>query len=211
MIRLGPERDWIAERIARLDEDRSIEYKRSCPWEYLRIRIAKTCMGMANTRNGGTIIIGIRKTNGTYELEGISEEHLGTYDTDVIQAFVNTFADPYATIDLYLKEWDHKEFLGIEVHEFDEFPIVCKRNSEETNKGAIYSRSYRIRETSIVLSQTEMREIIDMATEKGLRKLLRTLHRSGVSLLDITKFTDDEAFKRQRKGAAIWQTTKRTE
>ncbi|MBA7602979.1 hypothetical protein ES703_10076 [subsurface metagenome] len=199
MIYLGPEVDHLTELITRLDEERFLEYKESCPWEDLKFKIAKTCMGMANIRHGGTIIIGIRKTDGEYDPEGMTDEHIETYNTDDIQAFISRFADPYVRIELYLKEWDSKKFLIIVVHEFDEIPVVCKSDSDITRIGAIYTRSYRMNETCKVQSQTEMREIIEMATEKGFRHFIRTIHRMGVSIDKISRLTDEETFRRQRE------------
>ena len=107
-------------------------------------------MGMANIRDGGTIIIGVRKKNDNYILEGIRKEHRATYDSDNIQAWVNTYADPYVRLGLHDVEFEGKQFLAIVIHEFDEIPVVCKRNyGSSLHQGKIYNRSHRIHENCI--------------------------------------------------------------
>ncbi len=74
-------------------EERFIEYKESLPWDDLKFKITKTAMGMANIRDGGTIIIGITQTGSEFLRNGINEEHMATYDVDEILAFINRFAN----------------------------------------------------------------------------------------------------------------------
>lgn len=179
-------------------EERFLEYKESCPWDNLKAKIARTSMGMANIRDGGTIIIGVRKKNDNYILEGIHKEHGATYDSDNIQAWVNTYADPYVRLGLHDVEFEGKQFLAIVIHEFDEIPVVCKRNyGSSLHQGKIYTRSHRIPETCIVQSQTEMREIIEMATEKGVRHFLRTAQKVGIPLEKLIRETDIQALEKQ--------------
>ena len=164
-------------------EQRSVECKESCPWEKLKHKIAKTAMGMANSRDGGAIIIGVAKTDNRLVPEGMSEKHRATYDPDEIQAFVNRYADPYVRLDVTDEGFEGMGFLQIFVHEFEDVPVVCKRSSgDELQQGAIYVRSYRIAETCKIQSQTEMRELIDMATEKGIRRFLERMQRAGIPL-----------------------------
>jgi len=164
-------------------EERFLEYKESAPWDTLKQKIAKTAMGMANIRNGGTIVIGIPKRGSGYVQEGMSQEHAATYDLDDIKAYVNRFADPCVRMQLHERKLNGKAFLVIVVQEFDELPIVCKRDCPPfMRQGAIYTRSYRMPETCEVRSQSEMREIIEMGVEKGVRAFIKMAQRVGVPL-----------------------------
>ncbi len=162
-------------------ETREVEYKRSVPWDKIKNRIAKTALGMANLRGGGTIVVGMEEgKGGSFTPTGISKDAASTFNEDDITAYINRFADPYVRIELHRFTSDETDFLAIVVHEFDDIPIVCKRDAaSELRQGAIYARSRRMPETTEVRSQTEMREIITAASEKGARRLLQTIEDVG--------------------------------
>ena len=182
-------------------EERFLEYKQSAPWDDLKDKIAKTAMGMANIRDGGTIIIGMAKKGNLYLPEGTDEEHVITYDVDDLQAHANRFADPYVRTELHQVKWDDKLFFAIRVHEFDELPVVCKKDCGTLiRQGAIYTRSYRMAETCEVRSQSEMREIIDLAVQKGVRRFVQIARRVGIPLEEVAMKSDIEKFKKQLEG-----------
>jgi hypothetical protein len=77
---------------------------------------------------------------------------------------------------------------------FDEIPVVCRRNGVGLRQGAVYTRSYRMPETCEVPSQTEMREIIEMATDKGVRRFLERSRRAGLLTGGTAEPTDTDKF-----------------
>jgi hypothetical protein len=156
-------------------EERYLEYKQIATWDAMKQKIVKTAMGMANIKGGGWIIIGVRKVGEEYVAEGMLEEDLITYSEDGIQAYLNRFADPYVETELQEVQLNGKKFLSLKVSQFTQLPIICKRDCDPLmREGAIYTRSYRIPETCEVRSQNEMREIMEMAAEKGMLNLLKT-------------------------------------
>ena len=181
-------------------EDRSLEYTESRSWSDLKDKIAKTALGMVNIRDGGTIIIGVSQRSGSLVSQGMTQEDVETYDTDDVQAYVNRFADPYVRLEVRVVTHDTKTFVAIVVYEFDEVPIVCKRSSTGLRQGAIYTRSYRMPETCEVPSQTEMREIIEMATDKGVRRFLERSRRAGLSPGGTVEPTDTKMFDEELGG-----------
>jgi len=192
--------DTIASLVTLGRETREVEYKRSAPWNDIKDRIARTAMGMANLRGGGTIVLGMDEApDGGFVPRGISNIDVATYSEDEIASYINRFADPYVRIELHRFVHEEHIFLAIVVHEFDEIPVVCKRDGrEEMRQGAVYVRSRRIAETSEVRSQTEMREVIAAASEKGARRLLQTIH--GFGLSERVRPSDDEQFALQLEG-----------
>lgn len=193
----------IEELIALIDlgrEDRSLEYKESRPWADLKDKIAKTALGMANIRDGGTLVVGVSQRSGSLVAQGMTQEHIDTYDVDEVQAYVNRFADPYVRLEMYIVPHDSQSFVVIVVHAFDEIPVVCRRNGIGLRQGAVYTRSYRMPETCEVPSQTEMREIIEIATDKGVRHFLERSHRVGLSTGRAIGPTDTEKFDEQLEG-----------
>jgi len=181
-------------------EERFLDYKESVAWADYKLKIAKTALGMANLRDGGTIIIGVCEENGKFIARGIKEEHLTTYNQDDVQAFVNSYADPYVRIELHQVEDSKLKFLAIVIHEFEEVPVICRKDGGNgtLRKGAIYTRSYRMPETCEVPSQTEMREIIEIATERGIKRYLIVSARLGVPIDQMAKMSNQDAFAKQR-------------
>lgn len=192
--------DHLAALIELGREERFLEYKGSLPWDDLKNKIAKRAMGMANIRDGGIIIIGVAQKGIEFVPEGMLDEHIATYDIDDAQAYINRFADPYVRVELHHVKLNQEKFIALVVHEFDEIPIVCKRNCGDVlRQGAIYTRSHRIPETCEVQSQTEMREIIEIATDKGVRRFAERMQRVGVLRIAAGE-SDLDAFERQLEG-----------
>ncbi len=74
------------------------------------------------------------------------------------------------------------DLVAIEVAEFAEIPVLCGRDYPGiVRQGALYIRSRRMPESLEVPSQTEMREVLDLATEKRLRSFLATAQRAGAA------------------------------
>jgi hypothetical protein len=78
--------------------------------------------------------------------------------------------------------------LIIEVEEFDEIPVICSKpliradGHELVSKATILVRSTRKHETCSVTMQTELRELITLATEKMLRRTMGMLSRADVAI-----------------------------
>jgi predicted HTH transcriptional regulator len=168
-----PDPSQLIDLIRRGREERVLEYKESAPWEGLKTKIIRTALAMANCRDGGTIVVGVSERTGTFQAEGVDPVHLQTYLADEIQEAINRHADPYVRIEFHRVEVEGKYFIVIVVYEFDEIPVVCKKEGTGLREGAIYTRSYRKPETCEVRSQTEMREILALAVDKGVREFLR--------------------------------------
>jgi predicted HTH transcriptional regulator len=189
-------------------EGRNLEYKSSTLWDVptIKAKITKSILGFSNVRDGGHIVIGVRELgDGSYDRSGVEAEHYDTYTYDNLTSHVSIYADPYVNFELVKKPLDDKNFIIIKVHEFTEIPVICKRdfNIGSTlylKRGAIYTRSYRTPETVEVPSQTEMREILEMATEKKLRRLIESQSRVGIS--HQFTVTDEEKFDSELRDIA---------
>lgn len=183
-------------------EGRNLEFKRSAPWHTsdFKAKIVKSILAFSNVRDGGIIVIGVeRQPDQSYRFTGVTPEHLATYSDDHMASVVAEYADPYARFVLDKAEVDGNTFLVILVDEFDEIPVVCKRDgASNLRKGAIYTRTYRISESAEVPSQTELREILEMAIDKGIRKYLERQARLGGVLTTPASKSDDDKFASQR-------------
>lgn len=178
-------------------EERNLEYKRSISWNdsLTKLRIAKSILAMSNIRDGGYIIIGIEEEDGHFIPTGMNEDDLVTFNSDDIADFVSTCADPYVRFSLHNIEFEDKKFLVLQVEEFEKIPVICKKDyGNILHKGVIYTRSRRKPESIAIPSQNEMREILDIAIEKGIKEYIERSLRVGTTL---TKPSDKEQFNRQ--------------
>ncbi len=196
-------------------EERNLEYKQSMNWALpeTKAKLAKSILAMANLRDGGTIILGLkREADDSYTPEGMSNEDFDSFSQDHLSAHISEFADPYVEATLTKNTIEGRRYCIIQVAEFDEIPVICKRNGDKLRRGATYIRSRRMNETVEVPSQIEMREILDLATEKRVRAFYSQARRMNV---EASKPGNDESanrFLQQRKTvgetkvqAHIWQ------
>ena len=154
-------------------EERNLEYKQSMSWANLatKVKVAKSAMAMANISDGGYIVIGVNKNGEVYEPEGMQEEHADSFKQDDVMTWLNEYADPYVELTVTPANRDNKRFIVIEILEFDLLPVVCKKNGQDLKRGDIFTRSRRKYETAQVGSQNEMREILELAVDKEIRRL----------------------------------------
>lgn len=168
-----------------LAESRSIEFKGPEKWEALSSGLAKDILAMSNIRDGGIIIIGIEKTG---QILGLSKEQLETYDTDVMIDFVNKYASPSIALDIVAHKYQienisERVLLIIQIREFEELPIICKKgNSDELKQAGIYFRPIGKPESRLIREESEMRELLEIAVEKKMRKWLVQQKRIGLNL-----------------------------
>lgn len=185
MRHLAPEK--FQEMIETGHETRNIEFKSSFAWSddssvWMREKVIQTMLGMANTRDGGTIIIGAPEQNGAPDLTvGMTAPHLSSFDRyDDIKAKVDRFG---SNVSFSLADAEHagRTFVVIGVQEFARMPVICKDTGTDHSKdgrggfllrkGEVYVRALVGPESTVRASDVEMAEIIEMAVDKSLRNL----------------------------------------
>jgi hypothetical protein len=106
------------------------------------------------------------------------------------------YADPFIEFEFEDIPVGDKVCIVIKIQEFEELPVICKKPFGDILKsGAIYARSYVKRESAEVRSQSEIRDILNMATEKSARKFIGMASRVGMPLT--LRPTDSEKFDKQ--------------
>jgi predicted HTH transcriptional regulator len=183
-------------------EERNREYKQSFPWcrssdGSTMAKVVKSILAMSNLSDGGHIVIGVNETSetkGRYEPVGMQSDHLETFSSEAIADFVRNYADPYAKLDLDFVSFEGLDFIVISVSTFDETPVICKSSyGNVLSEGAIYirSRSGRPRSEPVTL-YADMRKLMDLAVDRGIRSFLE--RRSRVEVADSD---DREKFEQQ--------------
>ncbi|MBA7713685.1 hypothetical protein ES703_122691 [subsurface metagenome] len=163
-----------------------------------REKVTRCTLAMSNIRDGGTLIFGVDEVNsGEYNENGMDPGDSETFNQDDVSDYVNEFSDPPIQLKIDKVTHTSKIFLVIQINEFEEIPIVCKKSGQDLKRGAIYTRSKKKNESVQVSSQNEMREILEMALEKNLRKFMIRLERSGLIKLITPKVEDETRFENQ--------------
>jgi hypothetical protein len=152
---------------------------------------------MGNLRGGGIIIIGVSQRDDTWQLDGISPEHLATFDVDNFTDQVNAYVSPYVDLTLVSVEYSSKKcFLAIAVGEFIDTPLVCKKNApspKDLAEGSIYIRSYGKPGTTRVMRAEQLHDLLELAGEKRARRIIEVSHRIGL----VTGTSSIEYFARE--------------
>ncbi len=173
----------FAEILALGHERRNTEFKgpgqRSA--QPLFAKVVRAILGMANQQDGGVVVIGVTDVGGVLDPVGLDEADLATWRYDDVAAGVASFADPFVSFDLEIKEHETKSFVVLHVREFESLPVLCRRDYQDVlRSGGCYVRTRRKPETSEVPSQNEMRDLLDLAVRKGLRAFVTQAVASGL-------------------------------
>jgi predicted HTH transcriptional regulator len=191
----GEDSPELRELVLHGREERNLEHKGPVDWSdpNVKARLTKCILALSNIRDGGAIVIGVEQDGETFDPVGLTHEQRDSFKQDDVARHVNEFADPYAELTVSHTSLDAKDFVVIQVKEFDELPVVCRRNGIELRGGAIYTRTRRVFECSEVPGQAEIREILDMAVEKGVRRFGARVAKAGyVPAPSDTQRYDDE-------------------
>lgn len=174
----------LAELIHYGREERNLEYKSSLDWskDETKSKVIKASLAFANIRDGGTLILGVREVEkDKFAAEGMTENDFASFTQDNVQDAVNRFADPYINLKVHRLESEKKKFILIQIQQFDLLPVVCKKDGKDgLVEGQLYTRPQKKNESSVVKSQTEMREILDIAIDNGIKNFYQRLGRTGL-------------------------------
>lgn len=180
-------------------ESQKLEYKQSAPWSELEKKLIRTALAMANVRDGGKIVIGMAQVGNEFSPIGMAEADVSTYKSDDIKSAVNRYADPPVSVEWHLGVWNGKTFGMLVIEEFEQFPVLCKRDDgKDLQNGAFYFRSFRMPETAKVSSHFEMRDILERAIDRGVEAFVHRARRAGLELGD-NEETDSAKFAKQRE------------
>lgn len=179
-------------------EGRGHEFKEGRSWHDLKKNITKAALAMVNLQDGGIIIIGVQEKSNPKRFipTGMSKADSDTYDLDTVSIFINNYADPHIDIECKTYQKGSKYYVVIKIFEFEDTPVICKKKLEVDDicKAQIYYRRHRRIESSSVLSVSELREIVDLAIDKGIKKQITRIR----TTTGIKTTTNNDSFKDER-------------
>lgn len=148
-------------------------------------KVARAALGLGNLRDGGHVVLGIDDADPAAMAPGLTPDDLATWLAyDDVARKLATYADPPLRFDVCERVLSSGARVAVvQVFEFADIPHLCaKDHPAGLREGALYVRPRKVPETSQVGSSVEMREIIDLATEKALRAFVERAQRAGLQL-----------------------------
>lgn len=108
------------------------------------------------------------------------------------------YADPGVSFELDIKEYQGNRYVVIEVEEFDDIPVLCKKAFDNVLRdGACYVRTRRKPETSELPTQADMRDLLDLAIDKGVLRYIERAKSLGIISVATVPVTGEELFNRE--------------
>lgn len=176
-------------------------------------KIAKAVMAMGNLRDGGIVCLGVGDKLIQKMEPGLSPKEAGEWsDYDNVTDGLGKYSDPPVTFELHNFQLSNgKNVVVLEVAEFERTPHVCKRGYEkELQKGNTYVRPRGKPQSVHVPSHAEMRELLDLATDKEVREFIRRSRAAGIGLEAATSPAVEDQAAYVTEATDAWGTPSKT-
>ncbi len=182
-----PSAQEVEELLAVGQETRSFEVKGpgSLKDKAYVARIARAMMAMGNRRDGGLVCLGIDNQTLREMRPGLNDRDLAEWsDSDNVNDAIARYSDPPVEFTPYpLTLSTGTRVVVLDVREFDDLPHVGKRDYPEVlQQGQVYVRPRGTPRSVPVPNSGEMRELLDLATDKRLRAFVARLPAAGLVL-----------------------------
>jgi hypothetical protein len=117
--------------------------------------------------------LGVVENGDGYAPTGLTPLQILTYQEETVQDGVSEYAAPYASLTCEVRQYNGSGYVVMTVQEFTQIPNVCKKDYPGIlQRGAIYVRSRTRRPESVPVSvESDMRDLIDLAVDKGIRRM----------------------------------------
>jgi hypothetical protein len=165
-------------------------------------KVARAALSLGNLRDGGYGVIGIEDANPASLGPGLDEAQASSWaNSDEVARKLAVYADPPLDFELEVITLSSgNRVAAFRVHEFADLPHLCAKGYDDVlREGALYVRSRKLPETVEVASSVAMRDILDLAIEKGVRRFVQTATRAGLELRGGP--TDDDQYEAERRNA----------
>jgi len=179
------------EQLLAIGEPGGVEFKSGLPLTRPRpFKVIQAVLGLANRRGGGHVLLGVAEgPDGTPDPVGVAEDDLVTWTQDAAVDVFAEYGEPRPLVTLEKFQHDGAWIVCLKIEEFDTQPVLCKKDSDGVlRRGALYVRPRARAQTVENGSMEDMRELLDLATQKRVAHFLRLSQRAGV---DLTLSGDD--------------------
>jgi hypothetical protein len=201
--------DELTRFIEAAGESAHIDAKGPMEWDggEASARLTKDILALANSRDGGVIVIGKDEPeDGKFVLTGLTEPQASSFDTTKVATWVNNHCQPPVSLVCYRQELQDRPFVVVAVTEFSDVPVICTKDYTLAGKpqkfllrkGAVYVRTANA-ESAPLSTVEEMRGLIGLATTKRADQILAMFQAmlKGRPLLEANP--DEELFQTERQ------------
>jgi predicted HTH transcriptional regulator len=186
-------------------EQRNIEYKRPGPIsdKHLVHKVTRAILGLTNRLDGGYVVVGVEDAKGLLDPIGLQDSVIVDWTRDALADKVAPLVDPSVDFDLEHRAYRDLQFVLITVREFDETPVFCRVNINDTKNnvvlrdGALYVRGRRKPETIEIRTAQEMRDLLDLSLRKRLRHFATLTQAADLSISSGPRLGDADQFSDQ--------------
>lgn len=170
-------------------ESQRVDFKESCVWDVRRF--AKDLLAFSNMKGGGYIVIGMKEGGEGFKREGATEEHLASYDRDIMKDQMSAYVDPAVDFEVRkISDRDGTKFVVLEIREFVDIPIICKKDGPDLTRSTIYYRNIDKKPESAPISNSyDLRNLIELAAIKMMRRMRELGFSTGENKVD--KFDEE--------------------
>lgn len=163
-------------------ENKNIDFKVSIPiLKVEKINIYKDIIAMANTKNGWFLILWIDDNWNPVKIEN---EIFENFDTTSFNNWLESYITPKFSVTIRKPKYKEFDIIIIEIPEFKEEPIICKKQFNDINKHnkvilkdwAIYIRNDKC-ESVEINDNYLMRELLWRALSRKKENLLNEISR----------------------------------
>jgi len=173
-------------------------------------RVARAAMAMGNLRDGGLVVVGIDDGQIAAMQPGLNAAQLADWtDFDKVSAALGKYSDPPVTFEIHAFSLSSVvDIVVLAVEEFEHDVHVCKRSFQGVLvDGHTYVRPRGQPRSVLPPTSADMRELHELAVDKGVREFVRRAGAAGVRL-NVTappttarEDADREAFNVERERA----------
>jgi hypothetical protein len=165
-------------------------------------KIVRAALSLGNLRDGGDVVIGIDDADPASLGPGLDDAQAGSWAShDEVARKLAVYSDPPLDFELEVITLSSGNRVAVlRVYEFADLPHLCAKGYDGVlREGALYVRSRKLPETVAVDDSVEMRDVLDLAIEKGVRRFVQTATRAGLELRSGP--TDADQYEAERRKA----------
>lgn len=166
----------------------SVEFKEAQPFSILKYKIVKAIMAMANQRDGGLIVIGVReRKRGVFIREGVSDDVATSYNHETLYRLLCEYASPPPEIMLFTLQYDGRRYIIVSVRPCERAPVICRKSTPPEVLGKrdkitvcdIYVRAGAPIQTQRVCEASMLDDVLRAAAGRRAAEMVRTMLAGG--------------------------------
>lgn len=148
-----------------------------------KLKLVKDILAMANTENGGKIVFGVKDK--TFDFIGLSKNEYKSFDLTKINDLIQKYADPKFYCEIKKGILEKKYIVVIDIPEFKETPIICKKDGGSKGKQILERGDFYIRtkkaSTEKISASEQMRDLLNRTVFKQIDRELLSLYREALA------------------------------